>query len=282
MKAATVLTPSWSDLISSLPSLPSMPETQESVRHVKPFVYESHLGKALHFSICEIQSRMKIEDPYSLDLEYTRTMMGVLLFNAQPDSIAMIGLGGGSLAKFCYRYLPKSRIQVVEINPHVIALRDEFHVPADDDRFSIVRGDGAHFVRYRPNRFEVLFVDGFDSDGLPARLSSQRFYDDCRDTLQPDGIMVANLHYGHRDYGIHLERIHRSFNGSVLVVDDGEMSNSIVFACKGPALERYRPGVVRRPKNLDSAASTQLLGAFALVTAALKDKGGFKAIVRQV
>ena len=281
MKPATVLTPSWSDLISSLPPIPSMPETQESARHIKPFVYESHRGKALHFSICEIQSRMNIEDPDALDLEYTRTMMGVLLFNAQPDSIAMIGLGGGSLAKFCYRYLPKSRIQVVEINPHVIALRDEFHVPADDERFSILRGDGAHFVRYRPNRFELLFVDGFDSDGLPARLSSQRFYDDCRNTLQPDGIMVANLHYGHRHYGIHLERIHRSFNDAVLVVDDGERNNSIVFACRGPGFDRFRPSVVRRPKNLEGAAANQLLAAFALITSALRDQGGFKAIVRQ-
>ena len=43
-------------------------------------------------------------------------------------------------------------------------------------------------------------------------------------------------HYGHRHYGIQLERIHRSFNDAVLVVDDGERSNSIVFACRGPGL----------------------------------------------
>lgn len=282
MKPIPDLTPSWSDLISSLPPLPSMPETQESARHVKPFVYDSHRDKALHFSICEVQSRMKIEDPDALDLEYTRTMMGVLLFNAEPDNIAMIGLGGGSLAKFCYRYLPKSQIQVVEINPHVIVLRDDFHVPADDERFRIVRGDGAHFVRYPPNRFDVLFVDGFDSDGLPGRLSSQRFYDDCRDTLQPDGIMVANLHCAHRHYGTQLERIRRSFNDAVLVVDDGKGSNSVVFACRGAGFNRYRSSVIRRPKNLEAAAASQLLAAFALVSSALKDQGGFKPIVRHV
>jgi spermidine synthase len=279
MKATTVLTPSWSELISSLPAMPPMPETKVLAGHVKPFVHESDRGKAMHFSICEIQSRMKIEAPDALDLEYTRTMMGVLLFNAQPDSIAMIGLGGGSLAKFCYRYLPKSRIQVIEINPHVIALRDDFHVPADDARFSIVCGDGAYFVRYRPNRFEVLFVDGFDSDGLPTRLSSRRFYDDCRDTLEPDGIMVANLHYAHRRYGIQLERIRRSFNDAVLVVNDVQRNNSVVFACNGPGLDRFRPGAVRRPTNLEGAAANQLLAAFALLTSALKDRGGFNPIV---
>ena len=45
----------------------------------------------------------------------------------------------------------------------------------------------------------------------------------------------------------------------MLVVDDGELSNSIDFSCKGHALDRYRPSAVRRPKNLDSAAADQLL-----------------------
>ena len=59
----------------------------------------------------------------------------------------------------------------------------------------------------------------------------------------------------------------------MLVVDDGELSNSIVFACKGAALRpRPRPASVRRPKGLDRAAADQLLGAFALVTSALKDR----------
>lgn len=249
-----------------------MPDSHDSAQHVKPFVYESLSSKALHFTIQEIQSRMQLADPHALALEYTRTMMGFLLFNPQPDSIAMIGLGGGSLAKFCHRYLPDALVQVVEINPHVIALRDTFHVPPDSERFRVIRGDGAHFVRHSPARFDVLLVDGFDSQGMPARLASQRFYDDCHDTLQPGGIMVVNLHCGHPHYGVYVERIRRAFGGSILVVDDGELSNSIVFAGKGDALERVRVAPLRRPKHLEAAAADQLLAAFALVASALKDQ----------
>jgi hypothetical protein len=56
------------------------------------------------------------------------------------------------------------------------------------------------------------------------------------------------------------------------VVDDGEPSISIVFARKGQALDRYRPSVVRRPKNLESAAADQLQVAFAVVTSTLRDR----------
>lgn len=245
----------------------------DSAQHVKPFVYESLSSKALHFSISAIQSRMQLTDPYALDLAYTRTMMGFLMFKPEPATVAMIGLGGGSMAKFCWRYLPRTRIQVVEINPHVIALRDEFKVPPDDERFSVIRGDGALFVRHCATPVDVLLVDGFDSDGLPARLSSQRFYDDCHDALQPGGIMVVNLHFGHRHHDVLVDRIRRSFNGVILVVDDGDLSNSIIFACKGHRLEQPRAGLVRRPKGLEEAAASQLLGGFALIASALRDPG---------
>lgn len=249
-----------------------MPETLDPTQHVKPFVYEEPTTRAMHFTISEIQSRMDVRTPHSLDLEYTQTMMGFLLFVPRPSRIAMIGLGGGSLAKFCYRYLPQASIQVVEINPHVIALREQFQVPPDGERFRVIAGDGAQFVRNRATRPDVLLVDGFDSNGLPARLSSQRFYDDCHEMLQPGGMMVANLQYEHSQYQRHLDRVQRSFAGSILVVDDAQLSNSIVFACKGTALETARAGVVRRPKGLDGAACEQLLGAFARVNRALHDR----------
>jgi len=249
-----------------------MSESLDSAHHVRPFVYEDLTSKALHFSISEIQSRMDVRDPYGLDLEYTQTMMGFLLFHPRPRHIAMIGLGGGSLAKFCHRHLPQAFVQVVEINPHVIALREHFHVPPDGERFQVIHGDGAQFVRCRATRPDVLMVDGFDSDGLPACLCSQRFYDDCSEMLQPGGLMVANLHFGQRHYDRLLERIRLSFGGAMLVVDDSDLSNSIVFACKGTALEAARAGVVRRPRGLDRAASEQLLGAFARVSRALRDR----------
>jgi spermidine synthase len=119
-----------------------------------------------------------------------------------------------------------------------------------------------------------MVVDGFTTDGLPLRLSSQRFYDDCERLLAADGVLVVNLHCGHRNYATWLERLRRAFGGEVLVVEDGELSNGIVFACKGAALARATPGAVRRPKGLAPAGAAQLVGAFARVSQALKDRGG--------
>jgi spermidine synthase len=215
---------------------------------------------------------MDLRHPDALELEYTRTMMGFLLFIPEPRSVTMVGLGGGSLAKFCHRHLPKTRIQVVEINPHVIALRDEFRVPRDSRRFSIVQGDGAAFVRSPPRPCDVLLLDGYDDEGLPASLSSQCFYDDCREMLGPDGMLVVNLHCSQARWQQQIARIRRSFGGAVLTVDDDDGSNSVVFASTAYLAERSNSKPMRRPRSLDNDAWAQLRGSFSRVLAAANDE----------
>ena len=202
-----------------------------------PFVFSADGSKSLHFTLDQLQSRMCSARPTQLEVDYTRTMMGFLMFDRQLANIAMIGLGGGSLLKFCYRHLPETRLTVIEINPHVIALRREFEVPDDEKRIEIVCADGADFVRDAAwdtaRRYDVLLVDGFDSQGQARSLCTQRFYDDCFNALSPEGVMVVNLHHDHPDHPVFTGRIRLAFNGNLLEVASNEKSNSIVFARKG-------------------------------------------------
>jgi len=244
---------------------PPLPGGFLSLQHARPFVLDDGVSRSLHFTRGELQSRMRLDSPCGLEVDYTRTMMGFLLFNPAPAHIGMIGLGGGSLAKFCYRYLPATRIKVIEINPHVIALRDQFSVPPDDERFRVRRGDGAEFVRFPPYRMDILLVDGFDDQGQPPALCSQRFYDDCFDALQPNGMMVANLHTGHRNFDSQVARIERTFGNEVLFIGDADHSNTIAFACKGLLLNRFKPAALRKPRSFDRLAWDELKPALLAV-----------------
>ena len=236
--------------------------------HLKPYLREELDALSMHFSVCEIQSRMQLRRPDALALEYTRTMMGFLLFQPEPQRVAMVGLGGGSLAKFCLRHLPKVALVVVEINPHVIALRSAFQVPPDDARFQVVRADGADFVGRTEQRFDVLVVDAFDVQGMPPTLGAQRFYDDCFDVLRPGGVLVVNLHAGHPQCPLYLGRIRAAFGANVLRVDDADGSNSVVFARRGQPL-RLAVSPQSGRTLLPAEARLQLRGAFTRVTTAL-------------
>ena len=237
--------------------------------HVRPFVNETLDARTLYFSISAIQSRMQVQHADTLELEYTRLMMGFLMFQPAPPQIALIGLGGGSLVKFCHRHLLHSALTVAEINPHVVALREAFEVPADDARLRIITTDGAQLVRDSSARFDVLLVDGFDSDGLPQALRSQRFYDNCADVLQAGGLLVANLHHDRLHCDTYVERIRRSFAGAVLLVDDSDGSNRVVFAWKGEPAPLLTAATVAHRTGMSAAACAPLLPAFARVHSAM-------------
>lgn len=229
-----------------------------SLQYAKPFVREDGASRSLHFTLGELQSRMLLRRPSYLDVDYTRTMMGFLLFTPAPVHIGMIGLGGGSLAKFCHQQLPGSRMTVIEINPHVIALRDEFQIPADDERFQVVAANGALYLAQEPPEFDVLLVDGFDHQGQPAELCTQQFYDDCLGALTANGVLVVNLHRDHPDYALLVGRIGRSFSGNAVEVMAVEKSNSIVFASRGPAISPRRMSLPQSLSGLDAEARMQL------------------------
>ena len=239
--------------------------------HVKPFIYETLTSKALFFSSHDVQSSMRLLEPDALQFEYTRLMMGFLLFKPEPLHILMIGLGGGSLAKYCYRHLPGCHITVVEINPHVIALRRDFAVPDDDARFVIVEDDAAHYVRDSAAQFDVVLADGFDIDGLPEPLSTRQFYDDCRSVLSEGGVFVANLHRCHKLFNIYADRVQAAFAMSVLQVNDPGATNCIAFAIKEDDWNFGSKVGMRRPQCLQEVAWKEILPSVARVFLAFRE-----------
>src|SRR3982751_1526158 len=148
--------------------------SQDEIR--QPYIFDSLLERRMHFTNEATQSAMLLADPDALIAQYTRKMMAFLLFNPNPKHIVMIGLGGGSLAKFCYRHLPRTRITVVEIDEDVIALRDEFRIPKDDGRFCVVLDDGARYVEQLEEQIDVLLIDAFDAEGIAPSLARSGFY----------------------------------------------------------------------------------------------------------
>lgn len=235
-----------------------------------PYVREELDARSLHFSMSAIQSRMHLQRPDALELEYTRTMMGWLMLRPAAERLALIGLGGGSIAKFCHRHLPRTSLVAIEIDARVIALREAFHVPPDDARLRVIEGDGAQFIAQTDERFDVLMVDAFDAEGMPESLGTQRFYDDCLDALRPGGLFVVNLHAGHPHRPVYIDRIERSFGSSVLRVDDRDGSNSVVFAAQGERGLQAVESALRQPAALANAPWKELRGAFSRLASALE------------
>ncbi|MET0264671.1 MAG: fused MFS/spermidine synthase [Duganella sp.] len=182
-----------------------------------------------------VQSEMRLSQPDALVLSYSRAMMCFALFHPRPAHIVMVGLGGGSLAKFCHRHLPHSRITVLELRADVIALREQFAIPPDDARLRIIEADAVSYMRHLRDSVDVLLVDGFDQDGLPPALGSAAFYADCRRALRPGGVLATNIFSYDPRYGVMLKRLRQAFRGRLCWFRGIAGNNRIIFAVNGAA-----------------------------------------------
>ncbi|MDD5296080.1 MAG: fused MFS/spermidine synthase [Rhodocyclaceae bacterium] len=202
-------------------------------RYGKPFILDDGKVRQLYFTLRYLQSAMRLNAPTALELAYTRKMMGFLLFHPKPKRLLIVGLGGGSLAKFCHRHLSRTRITAVEIDPTVIAMASQFCIPSDE-RLAIVEADAGEYLPRAEADTDVLMLDGFDAEGISSRLNRPAFYEAARRRLRPRGVLVANLAGSKDDWQPHLDMLNAAFDERVLVVRVGGQDNHIVFASGDP------------------------------------------------
>jgi spermidine synthase len=204
------------------------------------YVTEKFGVRSLHIGSDTIQSSMRLAHPNDLELAYTRSMMAFLLFNGPPRRVLMVGLGGGSLAKFIYHRLPETVTEVLEINPQVVAVaRRLFELPGADARLVVRVCDAAEFIAAEGTGYDAILVDGYDGESQVLELASTAFYGACRRRLERGGVLVVNLWGSDRRFDEYLGRIEAAFPASTLCLPAEKPGNVIVFGFRDP------PAVVR-------------------------------------
>jgi spermidine synthase len=207
--------------------------------------------RTLHVGGEAIQSAMRIDDPYALALDYTRCMMAFLLFHPRPRAALMIGLGGGSLAKYCFKFLKGTSIRVVELDARVVAAaREHFALPPDGARFRVEVGDGADALA--PECCDVLVVDAFQDELHVPALASASFYDGAFLALSEPGVMVVNFMDDDPRLDQALGRLERAFGGAVVAMKALYDPNVLAFALKGMPSRARWDDLRRRAQSLES------------------------------
>jgi len=214
-------------------------------------VSDSRGLRTLHVGGDAIQSSMRLDDPFALALDYTRCMMAFLLFHPAPREALMIGLGGGSLAKFFHRRLRPTRVRVVELDERVVrAARTQFALPPDDARLAVEIGDGADALS--PECCDVLVVDAYHDEEHVQKLASAQFYDAAYFALSEPGALVVNFMDDDPKLDQYMRRLELAFGGAVLAMKALYDPNIIVFALKGLPARLEWEFLRRRAAQLES------------------------------
>jgi len=198
----------------------------------KPFVVDDGKSRFLYFNVRLMQSEMSLQAPNDLAIRYTQKMMAFLLFQPKPKRLVLIGLGGGSLIKFCHHRLPGTHLTAVELDPNVIAFRDTFLVPADGPRLQVLQADGAEYIAEAEKGIDVLLVDAFDKTGFAPSLANREFFENAYAKLSGNGVMVINLAGEKETYaGLIGEAMH-VFDDQVIVISVPDDGNHVLYAFK--------------------------------------------------
>jgi spermidine synthase len=210
-------------------------ELTEALRdgsYTKPFVVDDGALRRLHFSLDFVQSEMSLADPHVLRFAYTRMMMAFLLFLPRVKHVLIVGLGGGSMSKFCYQQLPRARVTTIEIDADVIEFGKLFQLPVADKRARLVHADAAEYLANSDESADVILVDGCDRNGVAPSFCNERFYRDLHARLSPRGMLVMNLIGGGRVLETHLKLVAGTFSGRVMMVTASVGGNRLLFAFK--------------------------------------------------
>ena len=192
----------------------------------------------LHFGSEWIQGAMRLSRPNALELAYTKDFMAALLLRPDAKRFLLIGLGAGSIAKFIYYHIAESHLTVVEINEGVLHVaREFFALPNDPDRLDIVIDDGARYVLETTEKFDTIFVDGFDRHARVGALDTAVFYQACRARLTDQGLIAVNLFGRTRKFDASINRIAQAFDNRIVVLPPSVGGNVIAFGAMGDTVE---------------------------------------------
>jgi spermidine synthase len=212
--------------------IPQLPEVHFSddgpIRHL-------HLGTEW------IQGSMYRNHPTRLVHDYIKRMMAWLLFVA-PDSVKnrtsiQLGLGAGSLTKFCTKEL-NMKTTAIEINAQVVtACRGWFKLPPDNENLQVVLADAALEIQNPRwwNTADALQVDLYDHQAAAPVLDSLPFYNQCRRLLTPEGCMTVNLFGRASSYSRSLDKISAAFgHQAVWTFNPTREGNTVILAQHTP------------------------------------------------
>jgi spermidine synthase len=200
--------------------------------------------RSLHFGTSPKQSAMSLADPDRLELPYVRAMLAGIILTADPGRVLLLGLGGGSLAKFLLRAFPACRIDVVEYRPAVATVAREYFCLPDDPRLTLHIAEGGEFVCGAAGSdaggYGHIFVDIFDHEGLAASANQHDFVSACAKLLSPDGVLAMNMWGSHAEsLRLSMRLLNLYFEGGTLRLQVTGRGNVIGF---GLGTELRRPG----------------------------------------
>ena len=145
-----------------------------------------------------VHSYTDLNDPLYLEYEYIRIYEEVMRWQARKrGSIKALFLGGGgyTFPRFIEAKYPKAKIDVVEIDPEITRVVQDYLGVSKDSRIRSFNQDGRWFVMNckEQGSYDFIIGDAFNDLSIPYHLTTKEFAMQLKSLLKPEGLLLANV-----------------------------------------------------------------------------------------
>lgn len=208
MKLGGAQEPSYQVKVAFQESEETLAEYKDNIGPIKVKLRD---GKYIDLSFTEtdVQSRLNVHMPKRPELAYIQTMLvpSVLLPYEDINNILIIGMGGGTIAKYYTDFFRNKFKVVVDIRPKLFDITKEFFEYEQDENTILVPGDASKFVAKainKPEKYDIINTDIFIEGPADLQMHGY-FWSNLASILSPKGVAVANVWRG--DYMDKYEKI---------------------------------------------------------------------------
>jgi spermidine synthase len=186
---------------------------KEDSLYQRIFVYKYDSIVTLRFGrqpATQVQSQVNLNNFRQHMLEYTAFSFCGLLYKAEPNSVLVLGLGGGVIPREMHYYFPSAEIDVAEIDPKILQVARKYFGFIEDDKLRVHIDDGRVFIKQQlrkgiTKKYDIVILDAFNGDYIPFHLMTKEFLEEVKGVLSDDGVVVANVFSNNRLFDAELK-----------------------------------------------------------------------------
>ena len=178
----------------------------------------------------------------------------LMLADKKPSDmdVLILGMGTGTYATQCRKYLGDMNVEGVEIDEKITQLSRKYFSLSED--VPVTTYDGRAYLNAMDKKYDVIMVDAYQDITIPFQMSSVEFLTLVKDHLNEDGVMVVNMNMrGSGDGNINQylsDTIGQVFDAEY-TVDVANTTNRELFASNNPSIMENLQANTKQITNAD-------------------------------
>jgi spermidine synthase len=146
--------------------------------------------------------------------------------------------------------MPDVQIDVVELDPGVIAAGKTYFGLQETDKVHFIEGDGRVYLNRHKDLYDLILLDAFRELGVPFHLLTREFYTLVKERLAPGGAVASNVDANTKLYLSTLATLRAVFPTVDVYSDPKETDETQAIVVAAPAARPSADALMQRAAAL--------------------------------